>query len=328
VDLTIVDTTSNTTEQVSVPATVATGRIIGRLLELWQLPDVGRDGQPLSYRFDHSKGGREISVEETLADAGVRDNDVLHLIATPTQPGSSHGTERPASLPAETPVGSLPPTAVLGAPPTTTPASGDGRTAQGARAAALPGRTAPGLYRLALAIGALAAVGIGVLFATGALSGGSRASVRSIPAQVTGGSATVPTPPTQVGPTESERAHDRRLIMALLASYREDYSIHDLAALSGLFTSGVTRHGLAAGGCRVSQGRSAVIASYQSQFDKGSGVYSLVGLSAAQIRLDTTTQAHLNTHYRITPGGTGYVDFKFADAGEGWKISEVYATCA
>jgi WXG100 protein secretion system (Wss), protein YukD len=327
VDLTIVKTTSNTTEQVSMPATVATGRIIGRLLELWQLPDVGPDGQPLSYGFEHSHGGRQISVDETLADAGVRDNDVLHLVATPTPPDSSRGTEIPASLSAATPVGSIAPTAVRAALSTVYPAYGDRRTDYGPRDAALPRRRELGLYTLALAIVALAAVGIGVLFATGALSGGSRASVKSTLAQVTGASPAAETPSTPVSLTESERVHDRGIIMGLLTSYREDYSTHNVSALSGLFTSGITRHGLAAGGCRVSHGRSAVIASYQSQFEKGSGTYSLVGLSEAQIQLDTTKQAHLNTHYRITPGGTGYVNFRFAEEGEGWKISEVYATC-
>ena len=326
-DLTIVKTTSNTTEQVSVPATVATGRIIGRLRELWQLPDVRPDGQPVSYGLEHSHGGRRISVDETLADAGVRDNDVLHLVATPTPPDPSRGTEIPGSLSAATPVGSVAPTAVRTDPSTIYPAYSDRRTDYGPRDAALPRRGVTGLYTLALAIVALAAVGIGVVFATGALSGSSRASVKSAPARVTGASTTAEAPPTPVGPTESERVHDRGIIMGLLTSYREDYSAHNVLALSRLFTSGVTRHGLAAGGCSVSHGRAAVIATYQSQFEKDTGAYSLGGLSEAQIQLDTTRQAHLDTHYRITPGGTGYVNFRFVEAGEGWKISEVYATC-
>jgi hypothetical protein len=326
VDLTIIQRTSNTTEQVSVPETVATGRIIGRLLELWQLPDVGPDGRPLSYGFEHSDAGRQIGVDETLADAGVRDNDVLHLVARATTPDPSTETKAPLSPSAAKSGGTIAPTAAHVTPSTAYPAGGDRQTNRGPGGAGRPGRREPGLYTLALVIVALAGVGIGVLFATGALSGGSRASVKS-PVSATGASAAAETPPTPVGPTESERVRDRANIMGLLASYQEDYSTHDVSALSGLFTPGVTRHGLAAGGCTVSHGRNAVIADYQSQFEEGSGAYSLVGLSGDQIHLDTTKQAQLNAHYRITPGGAGYVDFRFAETSEGWRINEVYATC-
>jgi hypothetical protein len=326
VDLTIVETTRNTTEQISVPATVDTGRIIGRLLELWQLPDVGPDGRPWSYAFGYSDSGRQISLDETLADAGVRDNDVLHLVATPTT-SASRGTEAQVLPPPAMPGGSIAATDVRVAPSTTYPEYGDWRTGEGPRATELSRRRQPGLYTLALAIVVLAGVGIGVLFATGALSGSSRARRKSTPAQVTGASVADQTPTTPAGPSESERLRDRGIIMGLLTSYQTDYSAHNVLALTGLFTPDVTRHGLAAGGCRVSHGRSAVVASYKSQFDEGTGVYSLVGLSASHIQLESATQAHLTVHYRITPGGTGYVDFRFVEAGEGWKIGEVYATC-
>jgi len=325
VDLAIVEMTRNTTEQVSVPETVATGRIISRLLELWQLPNRGPDGQPLLYAFAHSDDGPTISIDESLADAGVCDNDVLRLVATSTN-GSHRGTEVPASPSPAVPAGYSAPTAAP-APSTPYPRYGDRRTGDGPRAAELPTRRQPGLYTLALAIVALVGVGVGVLFATGALSGGSRASAKSTPVQTTDASPGGQTPKTPRGPTGSEQVRDRGIITGLLASYQVDFSTHNAPALSGLFTPGVTRHGLAAGGCRVSHGRGAIIASYQSQFEEGTGAYSLVGLSEAQIHLDSTTQAHINAHYRITPGGTGYVNFRFTEAGEGWKISEVYATC-
>lgn len=80
-DLTVVDATGNKTEEVSVPETVAAGRIVGRLVQLLELPSVGPDGQPLSYKFHHKQSGRQINDNETLADAAVRDNDVLRLVA-------------------------------------------------------------------------------------------------------------------------------------------------------------------------------------------------------------------------------------------------------
>jgi len=80
-DLTVVDATGNKTEEVSVPENVAAGRIVGKLVELLQLPATGPDGQPLSYKFHHKQSGRQINDNETLLDAGVKDDDVLRLVA-------------------------------------------------------------------------------------------------------------------------------------------------------------------------------------------------------------------------------------------------------
>jgi hypothetical protein len=80
-DLTVIDATGNKTEEVTVPGDVASGRIVGRLVELLQLPVTGPDGQPLSYKFHHKQSGRQISDNQTLAEAGVADNDVLRLVA-------------------------------------------------------------------------------------------------------------------------------------------------------------------------------------------------------------------------------------------------------
>ena len=167
---------------------------------------------------------------------------------------------------------------------------------------------------------ALLGIGTGVVVATGALSGSTQANTSTTP--VTNATTTVP-----AGPTPSEQASDRQAIMGVLSAYQSAYSDHNLSVLSNIFTPGINRHGLAAGGCTVSRGRSAVLADYQSQFEEGSGSYELVGHSEGEIQLDGKTRAHLNAHYQITPGGAGYVNFKFAELGEGWKISEVYATC-
>jgi hypothetical protein len=80
-DLTVIDATGNKTEQVTVPETVAAGRIVGKLVELLHLPAVGPDGHPLSYKFHHKQSGRQINDDETLAQAGVNQNDVLRLVA-------------------------------------------------------------------------------------------------------------------------------------------------------------------------------------------------------------------------------------------------------
>ncbi len=80
-NLTVVDATGNKNEQVSVPETAAVGRIVSKLVELLQLPVVGPDDQPLSYKFHHKQSGRQINDNETLVGAGVEENDVLRLVA-------------------------------------------------------------------------------------------------------------------------------------------------------------------------------------------------------------------------------------------------------
>jgi hypothetical protein len=80
-DLTVVDATGNKSEEVRVPENVAAGRILAKLIEKLQLPSMGPDGQPLSYKFHHKQSGRQINDNETLERAGVHDGDVLRLVA-------------------------------------------------------------------------------------------------------------------------------------------------------------------------------------------------------------------------------------------------------
>ncbi len=135
-DLTVIDETGTRTEQVSVPDTVAAGRIALRLVQLMEMPQAGADGQPIAYGFRHEASGRLISDEETLAKAWVSENDVLRLVVltpaqghSPTpesdqpQPRSPAPSLRQAPAgprPAETPVISPapPPPSVQATPPT------------------------------------------------------------------------------------------------------------------------------------------------------------------------------------------------------------------
>lgn len=175
---------------------------------------------------------------------------------------------------------------------------------------------------------ALLGIGTGVVVATGAFSGGAHTSTAPPVSTVAAASAKSQVPTTPAEPTPSEQSSDREAVMELLGTYQSAYSSHDISRLSNIFAPDISRHGLAAGGCTVSHGRGAVLADYQSQFEQGSGSYELVGLSEDQIQFDSRMRAHLDAHYQITPGGAGYVNFRFADLGEGWKIGEIYATCA
>jgi hypothetical protein len=80
-DLTVVDATGNKSEEVRVPDNVAAGRILAKLIEKLQLPSVGPDGHPLSYKFHHKQTGRQLNDNDTLARSGVHNGDVLRLVA-------------------------------------------------------------------------------------------------------------------------------------------------------------------------------------------------------------------------------------------------------
>ena len=80
-DITVVDATGSKTEEATVPGNAAAGRIMAKLVELMELPSLGPDGQPLSYKFHHKQTGRQIADHETLEAAGVQDGDILRLVA-------------------------------------------------------------------------------------------------------------------------------------------------------------------------------------------------------------------------------------------------------
>ena len=314
-DLTVIDATDSKTQPVSLPDTVDVNRIIPRLVEAMKLPILGADEQALSYGLEHLPSGRAIDGASTLAQAGVKENDLLRLVAQDLLVKPLSPTPAPAAVNSVGDYGYLPPasTASMQVPAVPLPALAGHRRR---RRVAL----------VAASVIAVLAVGVGAALATGALSGGSREHARTTrqPATV---STALKAPAAPPEPTPSEEASDRAKIMSLLSDYASAYSAHNLSTLSKLFAPEVSRHGLAAGGCTVAHGRSTVLGDYKSQFEEGSGAYTLVGLSEGQIQFNNTTQADLDAHYRITSGSSGYVNFRFADSVEGWKISEVYATC-
>lgn len=80
-DITVIDATGSKTEEATVPGNAPAGRIMAKLVELMEMPMMGPDGQPLSYKFHHKQSGRQIDDNETLEAAGVGDGDVLRLVA-------------------------------------------------------------------------------------------------------------------------------------------------------------------------------------------------------------------------------------------------------
>jgi hypothetical protein len=120
-DLTVIDETGARTEQVSVPDGVAAELIVTRLVQMMSLPGTGPGGLPLAYGFRHERTGRQIGGQETLAQVGVNEHDVLRLVALAQARAQAVSPQPP---PTETPrqvSGALPPalpqTAVLSPPP-------------------------------------------------------------------------------------------------------------------------------------------------------------------------------------------------------------------
>lgn len=79
VTVTVVDTTGNKEQQASLPDDAPVRRIIAKLVQMMSLPAVGPDGQPMSYKFHHKASGKQLSDEQTLAEAGVAEGDLLRL---------------------------------------------------------------------------------------------------------------------------------------------------------------------------------------------------------------------------------------------------------
>lgn len=79
INVMIVDVTGNKEQQASLPDDASVRRIIGKLIQLMNLPATGPDGQPMSYKFIHKASGKQLSDEQTLAEANVKDGDLLRL---------------------------------------------------------------------------------------------------------------------------------------------------------------------------------------------------------------------------------------------------------
>ena len=72
---------SGGTRNADVPDDVAVKELIPELATTLELPTVGPDGRPVSYRLDSKALGRELKEDETLASAAIPDNDRLMMTA-------------------------------------------------------------------------------------------------------------------------------------------------------------------------------------------------------------------------------------------------------
>jgi len=73
------DATGNKKMSVELPDDVPVNRVMVVLIEKMNMPRNAPDGQLLSYKFHHQASRKQLLDEQTLAQAGVREGDVLRL---------------------------------------------------------------------------------------------------------------------------------------------------------------------------------------------------------------------------------------------------------
>jgi hypothetical protein len=72
---------SGGTRNAEVPEDVAIKELLPELATTLELPTVGPDGRPISYRLDSKALGRELKEDETLKSAAIPDSDRLMITA-------------------------------------------------------------------------------------------------------------------------------------------------------------------------------------------------------------------------------------------------------
>ena len=72
---------SGGTRSAEVPDDVTVKELMPELATTLELPTVGPDGRPVSYRLDSKALGRELKDDETLSGAAVPDDDRLMITA-------------------------------------------------------------------------------------------------------------------------------------------------------------------------------------------------------------------------------------------------------
>jgi uncharacterized ubiquitin-like protein YukD len=81
------DATGNKKRTVEMPDDAPLKRILAVLIERMSFPQHGPDGQLLSYKCQHRTTGKQLLDDQTLADAGVKEGDVLRLLPEITAGG-------------------------------------------------------------------------------------------------------------------------------------------------------------------------------------------------------------------------------------------------
>jgi hypothetical protein len=73
------DATGNKKQLVEMPTDVPVNRVLAVLVDRMSLPRNSPDGQLMSYKFHHKSSGMQLLDTQTLAQAGVKDGDILRI---------------------------------------------------------------------------------------------------------------------------------------------------------------------------------------------------------------------------------------------------------
>ncbi len=79
INVMIIDATGNKQQEAVLPDDAPVKRIIEALLPKMKMPVTGPDGEPISYKFHHKASGKQLTENQSLSDAGVKEGDVLRL---------------------------------------------------------------------------------------------------------------------------------------------------------------------------------------------------------------------------------------------------------
>ncbi|MCX6887739.1 MAG: EsaB/YukD family protein [Verrucomicrobia bacterium] len=79
INVTVFDSTENKRVPVELPDDAPANKLIAVLVEKLKLPKSGPDGAPLSYKFHHKNSGKQVQDAQSLAQAGVKEGDILRL---------------------------------------------------------------------------------------------------------------------------------------------------------------------------------------------------------------------------------------------------------
>ena len=79
INVTVFDSTENKKVPVELPDDAPVNQLISILIERLNLPKLGPDGAPLSYKFHHKNSGRQLQDQQSLSSADVKDGDILRL---------------------------------------------------------------------------------------------------------------------------------------------------------------------------------------------------------------------------------------------------------
>lgn len=79
INVIIIDATGNKQQEAVLPDDAPVKRIIEALLPKMKMPVTGPDGEPISYKFHHKASGKQLTENQSLSEAGVKEGDVLRL---------------------------------------------------------------------------------------------------------------------------------------------------------------------------------------------------------------------------------------------------------